>query len=261
MIELLDELGREHIRAIRLLESVKRDDRFGDLLSTDLMENRQPERRLMNRPITCWNAEVWGDTDWCPETLRVRQISTTDMKTRKPVAVKMMPNSPTHVLAINGDALSRLKDLGLVSVKWHDAYGNLRLLNGRSTQAPLFTVFLTDRGNDLLTRKALLALCRWMLPLGMRRRAMAVVVACSSASLLVDLSWILVVGAMILLTFGWHYGAVWWTWQKELPRSVRRKINTGQDQISIKEMTKRDLPLAGDADLDVYVTPSAVRWD
>lgn len=259
MIELLDELGRAHIGAILRLESVKRDDRFGDLLSTGLMWNEQPERRLMSRPITCWNAEMWGDTDWCPEILRVRQVRTTDMKTRKPVAVKM-PKSPTHVLAVNGDALSRLKDLGIVSVLSHDAYGNLRLLDGSSTQSRLFTVCLTDRGGDLLTRKALLALCRWMLPLGMRRRAMAVVVACSSASLLIDLSWTSVVGAMALLTFGWHYGAVWWAWQKELPRSVRRKINTGQNQIPLKEMNKRNFPLAEDADLDVYVVPNAVRW-
>lgn len=213
MIELFDELGKEHIDALLRLESGSRDNRLGDFLSRGPWSDEQPELSFMRRRITCWNSEVFGGANWCPELLPITKIYTMDMKGKVPVLLPVR-DAPSHVLTLDGRAVSRLRDLGLVEVRWPHSHGNLRLSGGGFCQAKLFIVHFTERGTDLVARKTFVFLCRWLLPLRMRRRAMAIVAVCSGVQLVADLPWEWISSAIVLMTLFWHYGNAWLMWWK-----------------------------------------------
>ena len=212
MLELIDEIGKKHIATLKALSAARRDDRLGPFA-----EHSFGIGPFHHGPVYRVGCLVMqgGPFPSLPKVIPIEKVETrvfVDADTVVAAEVDLSSCSPSHVLVLDNNTLAGLKSLSLVEyAKRMDVYGNATDAGG-PTQGSVAQISVAPRGRLLLERKMFVLLCCWLLPLRMRRRALAVAAVVSTLNLFsVQLSWCLLLGGAIFSTLMWHYGH--WGWK------------------------------------------------
>lgn len=247
MFELVDELSKVHVDTLESLRDANRDERLGDIAGHVFDGHNM---HSSGQRTTCWEYDSWGLANWTPKALPISAIHTHRMGEVEKGPVEIQPtHAPSHLLVIETAVLRRLECLGLVDLGrrgFLNAYGDLYDDGSHHGQGGLARVSLTERGRDFITeRKPLAFMCKWALPLGMRRRALPVASVCTIIQAATLLPWPYAVIAIAVITSAWHFGAVLRTrWVNRHKTGLRAKFKPSKD-----------------AAISVYVSPSAIKGE
>ena len=244
MIELFDELDATHIAVVERLawaathEECRTIGGFGHI-----HENRaEVVGRLTGviggygkrKYVACWNVNVAGVTDWCPMVIPISSIEIGgDEDERREWESVSKEVAPTHLLCLDGEALSKLIDLGLADAASQPAFATLVEYNNKgvpvssSVQGPIFNARLTIRGWALAKMRAFRALCKYAPPLELRRK----LIVLFSAGLAVSATPITIYATIALMVVGcgaltaWYYAPSMFSCWKTLPPEEVNAIN------------------------------------
>lgn len=155
-------------------------------------------------------------------------------------------NAPQRLLSVDGEALSKLKDLGLVDVETQPASADFMVrkedADWNMIQSPVFHVSLTVRGCDLANRTWLKAACKIPAPLGLRRKLLLM----ASAAAILGMGPMPLRYMVLLATFGvaasilMEYAPGVYAWWAAIPKGVTAKLNMKTGPRLYSQMLERD---------------------